>query len=217
MVRDPERNGLRKHAGAWQTTLRGVELVMARILKKHGPIMQRTEFERLSMEEGIKRATFWVYLDYSPIIERYGSGVYGLRGTEATPGEIESLVPTRRTAGVRLDHGWTNDRQIWISYRLSEAMINSGVVSIPPGLRQFLEGQFELHAADGAAIGTAVIKGTSAWGLGPFFRRRGGEVSDTLVLRFSLPNRCATAQIGDEGLVDTCQALLEPLPEAVPS
>jgi hypothetical protein len=199
----------------WQITLRGVELTMTRLLKQHGPIMRRAEFEALCIGAGIKRATFYVYLDYSPIIERYGTGVYGLRGAEVAPGEIEARLPARRSGRVLLDHGWTSDGRIWIGYRLSEAMIASGVFSIPGGLKRFLEGAFVLHTADGLAIGTLALRGSAAWGLSPLFRRRGGEAGDTLVLCFDLSKRHATAQIGDEGLLDDFQEVAQPSPETV--
>jgi hypothetical protein len=183
-----------------------VELTMARLLKEHGPIMKRKDLEELCVCAGIKRATFYVYLDYSPIIERYAAGVYGLRGAEAAPGEIQSLVPSRRPGRVLLDHGWTSDGRIWIGYRLSEAMIASGVFNIPGGLRRFLEGTFVLDTAYGDRIGTLALRDSGAWGLSPLFRRRSGEVGDTLVLCFDLSKRHAAAQIGDEGLLDDFQA-----------
>ena len=168
--------------------------------------MRRSELEALCVGAGIKRATFYVYLDYSPIIERYAAGVYGLRGAEAAPGEIESLVPTRHSAHVLLDHGWTSDGRIWIGYRLSEAMIASGVFSVPGGLKRFLEGVFALYTEDGLAIGTLAIGDNGAWGLGPLFRRRGGEAGDTLLLCFDLSKRHAAAHIGDKGLLDDLQS-----------
>jgi hypothetical protein len=190
----------------WQTILRGTELTMVKILKEYGPIMQRAKFEELCVAVGMKRATFYVYLDYSPVIERYASGVYGLRGASAPPDLIESLIPHReRPTSVRLDHGWTKDRKIWIGYRLSEGMVRNGAFSVPSGLKKFLQGQFTLKAVDGSAMGTVSIRENSGWGLGPFFRRRGGEAGDTLLVVFDLSRQEALISVGDDGLLEPYQ------------
>ena len=47
-------------------------------------------------------------------------------------------------------------------------------------------------------VGNLVAKDTSVWGLGPFFRRRGGEPGDTLTIRFDLKGRVAVVELGDE-------------------
>ena len=138
----------------WQTVLGGTELTMTNVLKAHGPIMQRAKFEELCLAAGMKRATFYAYLDNSPIIERYGPGVYGLRGASAPADLVESLILHREwPTQVRLDHGWTNDRKIWIGYRLSEGMIRNGAFAVPGSLKQFLQGKFALKAADACSDG----------------------------------------------------------------
>ena len=187
----------------WQTILRGTELTMARILKEHGPLMQRAKLEEFCSAAGMKRATFYAYLDYSPIIERYASSVYGLRGASVPPGLAESLIPhNERPLSVRLDHGWTSDRKIWIGYRLSEGMVRNGVLSVPSGVKKFLQGKFVLKAADGVVIGTLAIRENSGWGLSPFYRRRGGEAGDTLLLVFDLSRRETLVSVGEEGLLE---------------
>jgi hypothetical protein len=179
---------------------------MARVLKEYGPIMRRADFEEHCISAGMKRSTFYVYLDYSPIIERFAAGVYGIRGSEASPGVVESLAPSKGTGRVLLDHGWTSDGRIWIGYRLSDSMLASGVFNVPSGLKRFLEGEFSLRTADGPVTGALVLgSGYAGWGLGSLFRRRGGEAGDILLLRFDLAARDAVAQIGDEGLLDDLQ------------
>ena len=50
--------------------------------------------------------------------------------------------------------------------------------------------------------GTLVVKENSAWGLGPFFRRRGGESGDYLSIVYDPSRWVATVQIGDASLTD---------------
>jgi hypothetical protein len=190
----------------WQTVLRGKELTMVKILKEYGPIMQRAKFEELCSAAGMKRGTFYSYLDSSSVIERYASGVYGLRGARVPPGLAESLIPHREwTTSVRLDHGWTKDRKIWIGYQLSESMVKNGTFSVPNGLKKFLQGKFALKAADENVMGTLSIRENSGWGLGPFYRRRGGEAGDTLLVVFDLSRQEALVSVGEEGILEPYQ------------
>jgi hypothetical protein len=76
-------------------------------------------------------------------------------------------------------------------------------------MKHFLEGEVRLVTPEGEQMGTLVSRESGAWGLGPFFRRRGIEEGDHLVLRFDLTTRCATAEVGDS-------AMLEELQEAEP-
>ena len=173
---------------------------------EHGPVMQRAKFEELCAASGMKRATFYAYLDYSPVIERFAPGVYGLRGAAVEPGVVEALIPPYQPRiPIRLDHGWTSDRRVWIGFRLSEAMLNSGVFSVPGGLKDYLQGEFTLKSSEGTIVGTAVVKNAAAWGIGPFFRCRGGEPGDVLVIVFDLKAREAILSIGDDDLLEQFQ------------
>ncbi|CAN5562187.1 hypothetical protein BH23CHL2_BH23CHL2_25220 [soil metagenome] len=172
------------------------------VLEEYGPVMDRGSLEEHCIDMGIERSTFYVYLGYSPIIAKYARGVYGIRGAETDPSIIESLIPVRNAKQVLLDYGWTKDGDIWIVFRLTDAAIGSGVVGIPSAMKSFIQGEFLLVSSDDADLGTLVIKDTSAWGLGPLFRRRGGEQGDILLLSISLENRRVFAQIGSDELID---------------
>ncbi|HSF23096.1 MAG TPA: hypothetical protein VLE20_02635, partial [Blastocatellia bacterium] len=80
----------------WTVVLSEVEQLMVRVLRQAGSVLQTPTFEAICLTAGLNRATFWMYLQYSPIIERYSKGVYGLRGAEIPPGAIASLTPKRR-------------------------------------------------------------------------------------------------------------------------
>jgi hypothetical protein len=59
-----------------------------------------------------------------------------------------------------------------------------------------------LKTGDGQTAGNLTVKETSGWGLGPFFRRRGGDVGDTLLLLFDLKAHETVITVGDESLVE---------------
>jgi hypothetical protein len=109
----------------------------------------------------------------------------------------ESLIVPRSKSKLIKDYGWTDDSSLEVYYRLSKSIVSSGVVGVPAGIRQYIQGRFTLKTADQTQIGTLVIKDTSGWGLGPFFRRRGGEPGDILRIRFDLKQKVAIVALGE--------------------
>jgi hypothetical protein len=179
------------------------EQTILKVLKEHGPVIQRAKFEELCLAAGMNHGSFWVLLSYCPLICRHATGVYGLRGAEVPVGLIDNLVPKRRgKPKLVVDYAWKNERDIQILYRVSEGMLSRGIVTIPTALKVFLKGRFTLMTDDNSNIGTLVLKDNSAWGLRPFFIRRGGEVGDYLSIVFDLSRIIATVQLGDASLTD---------------
>ena len=134
----------------YRSILAGVERHLVAILVKVGPLVVGSDFQKLAAKEGIKRNTFQLYLTYSPIIARYARGVYGLRGAAFAPGAAERLVPrVKGRSQVVRDHGWTKDGRVWIAYKLTDASVGSGVVTVPSALREIVAGQFDLRVKRG--------------------------------------------------------------------
>jgi hypothetical protein len=122
--------------------------------------------------------------------------VYGLRGTEVSPGQAESVaVQTRKTRALS-DYGWTQDGKIFLTYMLSSGTLSNGIVTVPTGMKQHLSGPYEPHVAGGVPIGRLVVKNSQAWGLGPLFSRCGGDPGDSLRILFDLKTKIATAELG---------------------
>ncbi len=195
VVADPPRD--------WAETLADTERTLAGVLKEHGPVLERQRLEDLCTARGMKRVTFYIHLTNSPLIERFAQGVYGLRGSAVPPGLAESLATRRPKSKLIRDYGWKDDGGIEVCYRLSKSVLSNGVVSVPAGIRQYVQGRFTLKTADAVDVGNLVAKDTSAWGLGPFFRRRGGEPGDLLTIRFDLKQRVAVVELGDEPADDS--------------
>ena len=53
---------------------------MVRVLKRHGPILERGRFKELCVAAGMNGFSFNAILMCSPVIAQYGRGVYGLLG-----------------------------------------------------------------------------------------------------------------------------------------
>jgi len=125
------------------------------------------------------------------------------------------LAPKRQHRKVLADYGWTPEGQIWLAYRLSEATILTGVVSVPAAMRDFVAGEFALKSQDGEGMGILVAKESTAWGLGPFFSRRGGEAGDYLLISLDLKMREANLCLGTADLVEDYANAAEGFPVPV--
>jgi hypothetical protein len=165
------------------------EKTFVAVFHKIGPLVELHKLEEACLRQGMNQSTFGVSLSNSPIIQRFARCVYGLRGTEVSPGQAESFVIKLRKTRVLSDYGWTQDGKIFLSYTLSSGTLANGIVSVPTGMKQHLSGAYELRVAEGAPIGRLVVKDSQAWGLGPLFRRRGGDPGDSLRILFDLKKK----------------------------
>jgi hypothetical protein len=71
-----------------------------------------------------------------------------------------------------------------------------------PPVRCWGRREFQLISSENERVGTLVLREHGAWGLGPFFRRRGVEAGDCLVLTFDLNTRSVAAQVADGAMLD---------------
>jgi hypothetical protein len=175
------------------------ELIILDVLRTHGPLMCRPEFEQLCIKRGMNSNTFGLYLNRSAILAKYATGIYGLRGITFSPSDLEALIRQRR---VRVaNHGWTEDAQPWIAVKLSPSALSSGVIHLPAGVKNLVQGRYAIKMDDGLNIGNLVVSGKAAWGLARLFRRRGGEPGDTLSITFDVRQRQVTARLGDATII----------------
>ena len=186
--------------------LRGDEARLVALLQEHGPICRVQELQTLALESGMSRASFWRCLQVCPTIARYGPCVYGLTGARIQPGEVEEIGGFRRTTRVIQDHGWTANGDIWIGYRISQAGIKSGVISVPVVKREFIQGKYSIRlSGHDEEMGTLTVKESNAWGLRPVLRRVGAENGDYFVIVFQLTTKVAVIAVGDEGVIEQFQ------------
>ena len=193
IIADPPRD--------WRKVLAGVEAGMVRVLKEHGPIMERGAFEEHCIQGGMNRFSFNAIIMCSPVIIQCGRSVYGLLGTKVDRRLVESLaarkpgtVPTKVLRGF----GQTDDGMVYLAYRLSKAAISGGVITVPAAMKDFVRGKFTICPPSGEKTGTLVSKDGCAWGLGPVLRGHGAEPGDCLLILFDTATRRAHVHIGDE-------------------
>lgn len=177
------------------------ELTFASVLAAHGRVMSRSALEQECRRRGMNKVTFYVYLGNSPILTCPRRGVYALIGAAPAPGRLEALVVRPMRSRVILDSGWTQDRKLWIVFRLSQNMATSGVFGLPAGAKAVIDGDFMLFDDRGTKFGKIRSRDTGTWGLGPFLRRCGGAPGDYLALVFDLAAREVVATLGDETIL----------------
>jgi len=178
IIPDPPRS--------WKGALTGVEAKLVGILKKHGPVMERSELEDLCVGSGMNRFSFHAFIACSPVIAQYGHSIYGLLGADVAPETVRSLTDKRRAqrspTRVLAGYGRTEDGKVWLSYRLSKAASTYAVITVPAALKNVVRGKFQLLTGDGRKVGTLGAKDGRAWGLGTFLRQCGAQTNDRILI-----------------------------------
>ncbi len=197
VISDPPRD--------WRKVLTGVERCMVEVLKKHGPVMERTAFEDECVEKGMNPFSFNAIVMSSPVIAQYGRSVYGLLGLKVDPKVVRELAQKRSespSSRVLCGFGETRDGQIYLAYQLSKAAISGGVITVPAAVKRQVRGKFSLRIDGGHEVGTLVAKRGCGWGLGPALRGSEAEQGDHMLLLFDTVKRQARIHIGDESILE---------------
>ena len=182
-----------------------VDFKIAEILKKEGPAVTGNDLHKICMSQGITDAAFQRTIGYSPLIQRLSTGIYCTIGAKVPPGTIDDLQLPKQRGKVITDHGLTCDGKAWVSYSLSYSILQRGIFHLPPSLEKFVEGKYELYDTNRELLGTINVHNNNGWGLKPFFRRRGGDVKDTMVLVFNNLEAIAVILIGGLESSDVCR------------
>jgi hypothetical protein len=179
--------------------LSDTEQVILDVFRSHGPLLSLTALENHCVRCGVNRNTMGLYAGRLAILARYGPGVYGLRGAVFSPDDLARASVCR--ARGYYEHGWTENAEPWVAIKLPASALSNGIIQIPASFRQQVSGRYALLTEDGLMIGQLVVSDHATWGLGPLFRRRGGEPGDILLLTFDLQRRQVLARLGDLAVI----------------
>jgi hypothetical protein len=179
--------------------LSDTERVIVDVFRTHGPLLSRTALEEHCVSRGVNRHTMGLYAGRLAIIARYGPSVYGLRGAVFSPNDLAQASVRRERR--YFEHGWTENAEPWAAIKLPPSALSNGIVQLPASFRQQVSGRYALRTEDGLVIGQLVVSDQATWGLGPLFRRRGGEPGDILLLTFDVQGRQVTARLGDLAVI----------------
>lgn len=190
----------------WRNILSSSEREIVQILFDNNYVMRRSDLEEKATKAGVNRGSFYVYIGYSPVMERYAPGVYGLRGAPITAAQIEALIPPiLRKSRIFRDNGWTESDNLWIGYKVSSASSISGVLGVPASLAKFVGNSYRLFTETDEPVGTLTVRNSNMWGLSPFFRRWGIEAGDYIVIEFDAKLKIARIIAGDQEIISRYQ------------
>lgn len=192
----------------YRTELALNEAIMVDVLRSSPTcVLDRQSLASECARRSMNINTFSLYVTYSPVIVHLGTDIWSLRGMRIDPTAIEAV---RSANALRpkekriLDHGWTDDGQLWVAARLPATHLGSPVLGIPGAIRSYLAGrQFAAKDEDGVSHGTIKINDEgSSYGFGPFLRQRGADEGDILIAEFNLAGDAALLRLGNDELLE---------------
>ena len=124
---------------------------------------------------GLAARLFRHCLMYSPCIAVWLTASIQSWGPNP-PGLIESIGSRPAPRRIVEDHGWTSRGELWIAYRISDGVINSGVLSVPSAKQKYIQGEFDIISPETGRDGVLVVKGAVAWGIGVFFANEASKL-----------------------------------------
>jgi hypothetical protein len=191
----------------YRSELAGVEQVMVTVLRASPTnVLDRAELLEGCSQRGVTPGSLWVFLSYSPVVERLGPSMWSLRGIRVDPAAVEAI---RQANALRprqkrvIDYGWTAEGLLWIAVRLPEdAQLQ--VFNIPTAVRRFVEGRdFSGQTEAGDPCGRIRVQEYgSCHGHSEFLRRAGADEGDILQVSFDLAKGVASLGLIDDESLD---------------
>lgn len=181
----------------WREVVENTEATMVEIMEQHGPLLSRYKFYQLAAQRGIPKPTFYIYVDGLSTIEEIDDSVFALIGATITPQQLDEFHADYSNLHKRfqLRYGRLDNKQLWISYRISQGVINNGSLNIPKAMRGEFEGRYAITNSLGAPIGTLSFSAAQCWGLRTYFASH-VSVGDRVTVIIHESHRQATVFIG---------------------
>ncbi|UIP07764.1 hypothetical protein LY632_05025 [Erythrobacter sp. SDW2] len=184
------------------TNLGDVESAFVACFHELGSPLRREVIEDFCIDRySINANTFYVYLSYSPIVQKIGTGIYGLVGAHVPVGTVEQFEAEKK-AEVRTEHGWDKAGRLWFATRLSRMSIRMGIFYLPSFVLNLTVGEWFAKLSDGTTSGILEITERGMTGLAPILTLAGAESSDVLCVRFDFNAKVAEIEIGSDELFD---------------
>jgi hypothetical protein len=151
----------------WRGTLSGDELIVVELLFELGPACHVDTLWPEAQSRGISRISFWVTLANSPVLVRYGRGIYGLRGIDLPTTLLANLLCRRTNVDeVLRTYSQLSDGRAYAVYRISSTVMRIAAVTWPASLREEFGGDFLLSSIHSTvAVNLAVQVGQQVTGL----------------------------------------------------
>jgi hypothetical protein len=187
----------------YRTEISETEQVLVTVLRSAPTgVLDRATFGEECVERGVNPNTLWIVATYSPMIERHGSGLWTLTGTQLDPAAVESV---RAAAALRPrekrieDFGWNDDGTLWVAIRVPAA-IATKMFGLPSAVVRYLKGRdYAAFTTEGHPCGTIKIyDGGNSGGWGRFLAMSGADEGDLLLATYNLASSSAVLSIIDD-------------------
>ena len=97
--------------------------------------------------------------------------------------------------------GWLSDGRLFVTWKLDEMILQSGVLRVHEPMSSFIEGDYELVTLGNDKLSDIQIRQRACWDTRPLLELRKANAGDTLVLIFDRKRRRATGILGDDEFV----------------
>lgn len=191
-----------RRPGFGPTEFGEVESAFVACFDELGSPLRREDIEDYCIDRcAINPNSFYVYLSYSPIVQKVGTGIYGLVGANIPIGTVEQFEAEKKRE-TKSEHGWDKKGRLWFATRLSRMSIKMGMFYLPSFVLNLTAGEWGAKLADGTASGTLEIKEQGMAGLGIILSLTGAEPDDVLCVRFDFAAKVAEIEVGSDELFD---------------
>lgn len=176
-------------SGENASTVSSGEQIILGSLRATGPVVGFFELAQAFKESGKSLPLLSVTLRYSPLFSRIRPGLYKLRGTNVTQGEIQEASERQPETDSNFEIVYEISGDINVILNLGATAIATGVISSPH--LDALHGRWQL-AARGQAFGNARIENKYMWGLLKALHAVDARLGDRVMLKFDPIKRDVT-------------------------
>jgi hypothetical protein len=169
-------------------------------------VMDRATMHEECTAAGIAVGTFTIWTTYAEWMANFGRNVWGLRGTQVPPSVVDEIQAAARARGrAEARHrswSWGPDGRLVLVADVNTSLWTSGVITLPPPVRQILGARRFAAAHAHGAGGTLAFSSDHdwTWGWGPALRELQARVGDVVRATLDLTDGTAWVEVGDRRL-----------------
>ncbi len=169
-------------------------------------VMDRQSLAEACDDAGIPKGTYGIWTTYAEWMERFGSNVWGLRGSSPNPAAVEAI---RQAAAARLRAEprrkawtWALDGRIVQTMDVTTSFLNTGVMSFVPEVQNMLAGHSLDAILNGKKVATVKLGDDHAfcWGWHPAIKAMGTRPGDVLRIMVDVAAKTAELKVGGQEL-----------------
>ncbi|MGV9792572.1 hypothetical protein [Gordonia sp. NPDC003422] len=184
-----------------------ISATMIAVLKESPyQVMDRRSLEEACIDAGISKGTYGVWTTYAEWMEKFGSNVWGLRGSTPNPAAVQVIRQAAKARSMaeprRKSWAWAHDGRIVQTMDVTTSFMNTGVMTFVSEIQNMLAGDALKVEFDGATVATVKLgaEHTFCWGWFPAIKAMGTKPGDVLRIAVDVAARTAELKVGGQEL-----------------